>query len=228
MVDGLRQAETLSSQGFKELFEGYGNFNNTRNSIEIENVKTATITKGADSLKSGSGALGGSVIFETKDARDYLIDKDYYLSYKRGYQTMNNQNLKTLTLAGRSKKFDILVVDTKRDGHEIENYDYKIYPNKQADLSKVGPTREKADPYQITRQSTLIKLGFQPNENHRLSVALDDSTLETKGMDLSYILHHIAKIAMKNMVNDLLTINPNEKIFNLVMKISVKPLFGII
>ncbi|MEX4152277.1 TonB-dependent receptor [Haemophilus influenzae] len=187
MVDGLRQAETLSSQGFKELFEGYGNFNNTRNSIEIENVKTATITKGADSLKSGSGALGGSVIFETKDARDYLIDKDYYLSYKRGYQTMNNQNLKTLTLAGRSKKFDILVVDTTRDGHEIENYDYKIYPNKQADLSAVGPTREKADPYQITRQSTLIKLGFQPNENHRLSVALDDSTLETKGMDLSYI-----------------------------------------
>ncbi|HHF5653926.1 TPA: TonB-dependent receptor, partial [Haemophilus influenzae] len=187
MVDGLRQAETLSSQGFKDLFEGYGNFNNTRNSIEIENVKTATITKGADSLKSGSGALGGSVIFETKDARDYLIDKDYYLSYKRGYQTMNNQNLKTLTLAGRSKKFDILIIDTTRDGHEIENYDYKIYPNKQADFSAVGPTREKADPYQITRQSTLIKLGFQPNENHRLSVALDDSTLETKGMDLSYV-----------------------------------------
>ncbi|HHF3721503.1 TPA: TonB-dependent receptor, partial [Haemophilus influenzae] len=59
----------------------------------------------------------------------------------------------------------------------------------QTDLSKVGPTREKADPYQITRQSTLIKLGFQPNENHRLSVALDDSTLETKGMDLSYIFN---------------------------------------
>ncbi|HHF3512623.1 TPA: TonB-dependent receptor plug domain-containing protein, partial [Haemophilus influenzae] len=187
MVDGLRQAETLSSQGFKELFEGYGNFNNTRNSIEIENVKTATITKGADSLKSGSGALGGSVIFETKDARDYLIDKDYYLSYKRGYQTMNNQNLKTLTLAGRHKNFDILIIDTTRNGHEIENYDYRIYPNKQADLSAVGPTREKADPYQITRQSTLIKLGFQPNENHRLSVALDDSILETKGMDLSYV-----------------------------------------
>ncbi|WP_112081208.1 TonB-dependent receptor domain-containing protein, partial [Haemophilus influenzae] len=102
---------------------------------------------------------------------------------------MNNQNLKTLTLAGRSKKFDILIIDTTRDGHEIENYDYKIYPNKQADLSAVGPTREKADPYQITRQSTLIKLGFQPNENHRLSVALDDSTLETKGMDLSYIFN---------------------------------------
>lgn len=32
-------------------------------------------------------------------------------------------------------------------------------------------------------------MGFQPNENHRLSVALDDSTLETKGMDLSYIFN---------------------------------------
>ncbi|HHE9993490.1 TPA: TonB-dependent receptor domain-containing protein, partial [Haemophilus influenzae] len=210
MVDGLRQAETLSSQGFKELFEGYGNFNNTRNSIEIENVKTATITKGADSLKSGSGALGGSVIFETKDARDYLLDKDYYLSYKRGYQTMNNQNLKTLTLAGRSKKFDILVVDTTRDGHEIENYDYKIYPNKQADLSKVGPTREKADPYQITRQSTLIKLGFQPNENHRLSVALDDSTLETKGMDLSYIFNQCKNSKCENKYGERL-INDQSK-----------------
>ncbi|KAL1019083.1 TonB-dependent receptor domain-containing protein, partial [Haemophilus influenzae] len=144
------------------------------------------------------------------DARDYLIDKDYYLSYKRGYQTMNNQNLKTLTLAGRSKKFDILIIDTTRDGHEIENYDYKIYPNKQADLSAVGPTREKADPYQITRQSTLIKLGFQPNENHRLSVALDDSTLETKGMDLSYIFNQCKNSKCENKYGERL-INDQSK-----------------
>ena len=207
MVDGLRQAETLSSQGFKELFEGYGNFNNTRNNVEIENVKQATITKGSDSIKAGSGALGGSVMFETKDARDYLLDKNYYFSFKRGYQTMNNQNLNALTFAGRYKKFDILVVDTKRDGHEIENYDYKIYPNKQADLSAIGPTREKADPYQITRQSTLIKLGFQPNEEHRLSVALDDSTLETKGMDLSYVFRQCKDTACtekygERLIND--------------------------
>lgn len=44
-VDGLHQAETLSSQGFKELFEGYGNFNNTRNSVEMETLKQATISK---------------------------------------------------------------------------------------------------------------------------------------------------------------------------------------
>ena len=55
-IDGLHQAETLSSQGFKEVFEGYGNFNNTRNGVEVENVREATITKGADSIKTGSGA----------------------------------------------------------------------------------------------------------------------------------------------------------------------------
>jgi len=33
-IDGLHQAETLSSQGFKEVFEGYGNFNNTRNGVD--------------------------------------------------------------------------------------------------------------------------------------------------------------------------------------------------
>ena len=87
---------------------------------------------------------------------------------------------------------------------------------------------KKADPYQITRQSTLIKLGFQPNENHRLSVALDDSTLETKGMDLSYVFRPCKGYSMcgKHTVSVLLMINLKEKISNLVMKISVKPLLG--
>ena len=162
--------------------------------------------------KSGSGALGGSVILWTKDARDYLIDKDYYLSYKRGYQTMNNQTLKTLTLVGRSKKFWYFSRDTKRDGHEIENYDYKIYPNKQADLSAVDSTREKSRSLSNYPPKHINKLGFQPNENHRLSVALDDSTLETKGMDLSYIFTQCKNSKCgENMANVLFTINPNEK-----------------
>ncbi|KMZ35832.1 TonB-dependent hemoglobin/transferrin/lactoferrin family receptor, partial [Haemophilus influenzae] len=183
MVDGLRQAETLSSQGFKELFEGYGNFNNTRNSIEIENVKTATITKGADSLKSGSGALGGSVIFETKDARDYLIGKDHYFSIKRATQSMNSQDTVSLTAAGRYKGFDALIVHTERNSNEMKNYGYENYDDKV-----VGIKREKTDPYSISRHSTLVKLGFEPTENHRFSVAIDKSTLKTDGQDLSYSL----------------------------------------
>ncbi|MFC1075956.1 TonB-dependent hemoglobin/transferrin/lactoferrin family receptor [Pasteurella multocida] len=194
MIDGLRQSETLSSQGFKELFEGYGNFNNTRNGVEIENVKVATITKGADSIKSGSGALGGSVMFETKDARDYLIDKNYHISVKRGYQTMNNQDLTSVTLAGRYKWFDALFIHTRREGREIENYFYDIYKNKEQDYAAIGKTREKADPYHITRESNLLKLAFQPHEEHRFSVALDDSKLHSNGEDLSYTLRSSTRV----------------------------------
>ncbi|SPX40461.1 hemoglobin/hemoglobin-haptoglobin binding protein B [Haemophilus influenzae] len=158
-IDGLRQAETLSSQGFKELFEGYGNFNNTRNGAEIETLKEVNITKGANSIKSGSGSLGGSVIYKTKDARDYLINKDYYVSYKKGYATENNQSFNTLTLAGRYKKFDVLVVTTSRNGHELENYGYKNYNDKIQ-----GKKRRKADPYKIEQDSTLLKLSFNPTE----------------------------------------------------------------
>ncbi|EIJ74844.1 TonB-dependent hemoglobin/transferrin/lactoferrin family receptor [Haemophilus haemolyticus] len=182
-IDGLHQAETISSQGFKELFEGYGNFNNTRNSAEIETLKQVTVRKGADSLKSGSGALGGSVSFDTKDARDYLLNKNYYASYKRGYNTADNQNLQTLTLAGRYKYFDAIAVITSRKGHELENYGYKNYNDKIQ-----GKTREKADPYRRTQDSALLKIGFQPTENHRFSVVADLYKQTSKGHDFSYTL----------------------------------------
>ncbi|HHV6726873.1 TPA: TonB-dependent receptor plug domain-containing protein, partial [Haemophilus influenzae] len=182
-IDGLHQAETISSQGFKELFEGYGNFNNTRNTAEIETLKQVTIRKGADSLKSGSGALGGSVSFDTKDARDYLLNKNYYASYKRGYNTADNQNLNTLTLAGRYKYFDAIAVLTSRKGHELENYGYKNYNDRIQ-----GREREKADPYRRTQESKLLKFAFQPTENHRLSVVVDLYKQTSKGHDFSYTL----------------------------------------
>ncbi|HHF5804300.1 TPA: TonB-dependent hemoglobin/transferrin/lactoferrin family receptor, partial [Haemophilus influenzae] len=185
-IDGLRQAETLSSQGFKELFEGYGNFNNTRNGAEIETLKEVNITKGANSIKSGSGSLGGSVIYKTKDARDYLLNKDYYVSYKKGYATENNQSFNTLTLAGRYKKFDALVVTTSRNGHELENYDYK-----NANSLTQGKKREKADPYKIEQDSTLLKLSFNPTENHRFTLAADLYEHRSRGQDLSYTLKYL-------------------------------------
>ncbi|NNI11504.1 TonB-dependent hemoglobin/transferrin/lactoferrin family receptor [Pasteurella multocida] len=181
-VDGLHQAETLSSQGFKELFEGYGNFNNTRNSVEIETLKVAKIAKGADSVKVGSGSLGGAVLFETKDARDFLTEKDWHIGYKAGYSTADNQGLNAVTLAGRYQMFDALIMHSKRHGHELENYDYKNGRDIQ------GKEREKADPYTITKESTLVKFSFSPTENHRFTVASDTYLQHSRGHDLSYNL----------------------------------------
>lgn len=182
-IDGLHQAETLSSQGFKELFEGYGNFNNTRNGAEVKTLKQVQLAKGANSLKVGSGALGGAVIFKTKDARDFLTDKDWYVSYKKGYNSADRQHIDSMTLAGRYKWFDALLVKTKRNGHELQNYGYKHF-----DATVQGKKREKADPYNKHLDSTLLKLSFQPTENHRFTVAADLYDSRSKGADLSYTL----------------------------------------
>ncbi|MBR8462688.1 TonB-dependent receptor [Campylobacter sp. faydin G-140] len=182
-IDGLAQAETLSSQGFKELFEGYGNFNNTRNSTEIENISIVQINKGADSLTAGSGALGGAVIYKTKDARDFLIDKDYYLGYKSGYNTADNQNMNSATAAFRLGMFDLLAIRTLRRGHELENYGYKTY-----DESVKGKKREKTDPYTRKQYSSLVKLGFNPTDEHRITFVSDRQTATNKGLDMSYTL----------------------------------------
>ncbi|HHV6877735.1 TPA: TonB-dependent hemoglobin/transferrin/lactoferrin family receptor, partial [Haemophilus influenzae] len=182
-VDGVSQAETLSSQGFKELFEGYGNFNNTRNGIEIETLSDAKITKGADSLMSGSGALGGSAIYKTKDARDLLLNKNYAFKYKTGFTSENDERLNSITFAGKANIFDVLAIGTWRNGHEIKNYDYK-----SAD-DILGKLREKTDPYNKKDRSLLLKIGTNLGENNRIAVAYDRRQVENKGLDKSYSLH---------------------------------------
>ncbi|HHF0149725.1 TPA: TonB-dependent hemoglobin/transferrin/lactoferrin family receptor, partial [Haemophilus influenzae] len=102
-----------------------------------------------------------------------------------GYATENNQSFNTLTLAGRYKKFDVLVVTTSRNGHELENYDYK-----NADSLIQGKRREKADPYKIEQDSTLLKLSFNPTENHRFTLAADLYEHRSRGQDLSYTLKY--------------------------------------
>lgn len=60
-----------------------------------------------------------------------------------------------MTLAGRYQMFDALIMHSKRHGHELENYDYKNGRDIQ------GKEREKADPYTITKESTLVKFSFR-------------------------------------------------------------------
>ncbi len=186
-IDGLQQAETLSSQGFQELFEGYGNFNNTRNGIEVETIKEVNIAKGADSTKVGSGALGGAVIFETKDARDYLLDKDWYYKPKIGYSSRNNEKMMSHTLAGRLKNFDALIVRTDRESNELENYGYDNFPDIPEKGSQ-GRARQKADPYSIDKESTLLKLSYNLNDNNRFTAMYDDFKNHSQGTDWSYTL----------------------------------------
>ena len=77
------------------------------------------------------------------------------------------------------------MVTTRRNGHELENYDYK-----NADSLTQGKRREKADPYKIEQDSTLLKLSFNPTENHRFTLAADLYEHRSRGQDLSYTLKY--------------------------------------
>lgn len=50
--------------------------------------------------------------------------------------------------------------------------------------------REKADPYKIEQDSTLLKLSFNPTENHRFTLAADLYEHRSRGQDLSYTLKY--------------------------------------
>ena len=197
-VDGLAQAESRSSEAFQELFGAYGNFNANRNTSEPENFSEVTINKGADSLKSGSGALGGAVNYKTKSASDYVSEeKPYHLGIKGGYIGRNSQKFSSITAAGTWLGLDALMVYTRRFGKETKNNsdaaDTVITDNKQSWNPNAGSTnygsrgvaRSKPDPQNWENISTLFKLGYNLNDQNRIGWIYDDSRTDRTTTELS-------------------------------------------
>ena len=197
-VDGLAQAESRSSEAFQELFGAYGNFNANRNTSEPENFSEVTINKGADSLKSGSGALGGAVNYKTKSASDYVSEeKPYHLGIKGGYIGRNSQKFSSITAAGTWLGLDALMVYTRRFGKETKNNsdaaDTVITDNKQSWNPNAGSTnygsrgvaRSKPDPQDWVNKSTLFKLGYNFNDKNRIGWIYEDSRTDRTTTELS-------------------------------------------
>ncbi|WP_308019451.1 TonB-dependent hemoglobin/transferrin/lactoferrin family receptor [Neisseria cinerea] len=197
-VDGLAQAESRSSEAFQELFGAYGNFNANRNTSEPENFSEVTITKGADSLKSGSGALGGAVNYKTKSASDYVSEeKPYHLGIKGGYIGRNSQKFSSITAAGTWLGLDALMVYTRRFGKETKNNsdaaDTVITDSKQSWVPNAGSynygsrgiARSKPDPQNWENISTLFKLGYNFNDQNRIGWIYEDSRTDRTTTELS-------------------------------------------
>ena len=197
-VDGLAQAESRSSEAFQELFGAYGNFNANRNTSEPENFSEVTLNKGADSLKSGSGALGGAVNYKTKSASDYVSEeKPYHLGIKGGYIGRNSQKFSSITAAGTWLGLDALMVYTRRFGKETKNNsdaaDTVITDNKQSWSPNAGSTnygsrgiaRSKPDPQNWENISTLFKLGYNFNDKNRIGWIYEDSRTDRTTIELS-------------------------------------------
>ncbi|MGG7073095.1 TonB-dependent hemoglobin/transferrin/lactoferrin family receptor [Campylobacter sp. 9BO] len=132
-VDGMESAQSFMPR----FYYIKGLMNGNRNSTELENLSSVEITKGANSLTKGSGAIGGSVSMQTKNTDDFVKDGENLGFYsKTGYASINNE-FRQVTGAGvKFHGIEVLFQHTYKNGDEYKNY----YSGSIKDISHCGMT----------------------------------------------------------------------------------------
>lgn len=198
-IDGLAQAESRSSEAFQDLFGAYGNFNANRNASELEHISMVTIQKGADSISSGSGALGGAVNFSTKKPSDVVNARNpLYLASKVAYTSRDEGLMYTVDTATYQKGFDIRFVGVSRKGHQVKNHAsvqqiatkdsaavYNPLTRAESRFGSVGKFRTKTDPQVYESNSSLIRGGYHFNDYNYLSALYEDYRIDRETNELS-------------------------------------------
>ncbi len=162
-VDGLPQAESFVSF----IYNGWGYMSGNRNTTEFENLSSVSLAKGADAFRVGSGALGGAVMFKTKEVKDFVRPgKKFGLLTKIGYTSKNDELRGVIGGGFRLPKFEGLMQYTNRYGHETDTY------GKHPDIYE--SKRCEADPEDARTESILAKLGYNFVGDHWLRGFLEN------------------------------------------------------
>ncbi|OEF27628.1 TonB-dependent hemoglobin/transferrin/lactoferrin family receptor [Vibrio rumoiensis] len=172
MVDGVEQP-TPYNPGSKEQ-------RSYPNNIEVDTLSAIEINKGPSSTLYGSDALGGVVLFKTKDPSDVLItdgDENRF-GIKSGYTSADETFKNTLTWALRNGDLETLLMLTYANGHETETH------SDGADIT--GPDRGAADPADKEIGNLLAKVYYQVNEANRVGLAVEYNQRNYDETELSY------------------------------------------
>ncbi|MDO6426130.1 TonB-dependent hemoglobin/transferrin/lactoferrin family receptor [Thalassotalea sp. 1_MG-2023] len=114
--DGMRMNEGYGANGLNDIVG--------RGFIDTDTLKQVEVAKGAASSLYGSDALGGIVVFTTKDASDYLEKGDVIAGkVKLGYNELGKQTNVGGTLAFKTGEVEHLLNASARDGQEVQNFD---------------------------------------------------------------------------------------------------------
>lgn len=175
-IDGLSMSEGLETARSYEFFRA------GRGGVDIDSLKSVEVIKGADSISAGSGALGGAVVFTTKDPYDYLQPQgnDSYFGGKLGYTGYNEEKLGSLTFANRTGIVESMLVYTRRKGHEAEGwYDTTAV--------ETGSARRLPDPIDHDSTNLLGKVDVVISDAHRLGVVYERNRVENLVDNLSRV-----------------------------------------
>ncbi|MFD2167873.1 TonB-dependent hemoglobin/transferrin/lactoferrin family receptor [Thalassotalea euphylliae] len=154
--DGMRMNEGYGADGLNDIVG--------RGFIDTDTLKQVEVAKGAASSLYGSDALGGIIVFTTKDASDYLADGDTVGGrLKAGYSDIDSQYNIGGTLAVQQGDFEHLLNATLRDGEEEQNY------------------QESEEPFTIESYSILYKGKYNLSDTDYVSLTVDLWEQENKG-----------------------------------------------
>ncbi|MEM7503713.1 MAG: TonB-dependent hemoglobin/transferrin/lactoferrin family receptor [Pseudomonadota bacterium] len=168
MVDGIRIPDEFSFGPFLSA---------RRDFVDVDSLERAEIARGPISSLYGSDAMGGVVALTTKSPLAYVDPgKPYHLGLKAGYSGADASTVGTISLAGGGDRLSALLLYTNRDGAETET---------QGSVGGTGPTRERADPLDLTSDNVVGKLAFAINETNTLTVGVDYFDSETDARLLS-------------------------------------------
>ena len=174
VVDGLALGEGLETARSYEFFRA------GRGGVDIDTLKQVEVIKGADAISAGSGALGGAVVFTTKDPSDYLSASgdDGFASVKLGYSGYNDEALGSVSLANRRGRLESMVVYTARRAHEAEGWYDRT-------TTAIGSARRLPDPVGHDSDNVLAKLAFVASPQHRWGVVYERNDIDNLVENLS-------------------------------------------
>lgn len=158
-VDGILQPDIQDNV----VFSSYGLSNASRIDFDPYLASSVEIQRGANSFVSGNGALGGTVNYNTKNARD-LITKGQWGGFAHaGYNGKDNLRSFIGGAAALWKQWETLLMVTRRDGNELRNFAHGARTR--------NITSTQTDPTSFAQHAWLAKLAYAPNEHHRIDAA---------------------------------------------------------
>lgn len=180
-VDGVALPEAEAN----EIFSPYGYMYEGRFNPDVEMMDSIRIHAGADSLTSGSGAIGGSVSYRTKQPTDLIkSDKDWGGYVKTGYTKKNEEWLNAVGLAIATNKIEAMVNYAHREGHETKNHDMHKADKSRLNTNYIFPIEQMPymapngdtlsliypDPLKYKRDSVIGKVFVYFGDGHRLGI----------------------------------------------------------
>lgn len=155
-VDGVRLPDAFL---FGPQAVGRGDY------VDLGLLKSVEILRGPASALYGSDGVAGAVSFITQDPADLLRgDQAIGARARVGYASADESTSTGLTLAGRTGAWSAMLAWTGRDGSEQETQGTDESPDAR---------RTAANPQEISGDSWLGKLVFQPNAAHRFRLTAD-------------------------------------------------------